>query len=250
MAEYEVFQNPPITEAIIDIRTILPDDISLNDLEKLHDRVKDRFPQKEEMKFFSGKMKLPDKHDSGFDFINNDSRTLGYLFKSEKGSTVVQFRLDGFTFNKLKPYQNWEIFSGQGRDLWNLYLETTKPSQIQRIGVRYINHILLPLPFDDFDEYILTNPKIAPDLPQGLFSFFMRFEIPHPEMGFNAIVTQTMEPPNEERRLPFVYDIDVFKMEDYTKNPDKIWDDLTDLKKFENDIFFKSITDKTKELFK
>ncbi len=40
------------------------------------------------------------------------------------------------------------------------------------------------------------------------------------------------------------------KEEDYTDKPEKIWEDLKELKKFENNIFFKSITGKTKELFK
>ncbi len=250
MAEYEVFPNPPITEAIIDIKTILPENRSLADLEMLYEKVKDHFPEKTAKGFFNGKMKFPDKENPDFDPVYSESGIIGYLFKSEDGSKVVQFRMNGFTFNKLRPYQNWDIFSEQGRELWNLYLEASKPSQINQVGLRYINHIKLPLPFNDFNEYILTNPKIAPGLPQGIFNFFIRLEIPNPEIRCNAVIIQTIESSYQKDTLPLIFDIDVFKEEDYTDNPEKIWEDLKELKKFENNIFFKSITGKTKELFK
>ncbi|MEE4357485.1 MAG: TIGR04255 family protein [Desulfococcaceae bacterium] len=249
MAEYEIFPNPPIAEAVIDIRTILPDSISITDIDYLCQKVEDRFPKKSAKNFFGGKIKVPGNENSDFGFVQSESGIIGYILISEDESEIVQFRMDGFTYNKLRPYQTWNLFYEKGHELWELYLKAVKPSEIRRIGLRYINHIKLPLPFNDFNEYILTNPRIAEGLVQGISSFFMRFVMADPELKCHAVVTQTIEP-HQDDTLPFIFDIDVFKEKDYTTNTDQIWIDFKDLKKFKNDIFFKSITDKTKELFK
>ena len=54
---------------------------------------------------------------------------------------IAQFNRDGFSFSRLKPYQNWELFHQEGQRLWGLYNEIAQPSEIQRIGLRFINRI-------------------------------------------------------------------------------------------------------------
>jgi uncharacterized protein (TIGR04255 family) len=95
----------------------------------------------------------------------------------------------------------------------------------------------------------LTTPEIAPGLPQGLSGFFMRLLIPDERSNCNAIVTETMEPP-QQNFLPLILDIDVFREAAFDVNATEIWDTLERLRDFKNQIFFKSITDKAKELFK
>jgi hypothetical protein len=102
----------------------------------------------------------------------------------------------------------------------------------------------------DFKEYILTNPEVAPKLPQSLSHFFMQIVMPNQEIEASAIITETMEPPTENQRLPLILDIDVFKEKIYADNKEEIWSDFENLRAFKNDIFFNSITDKTEELFK
>lgn len=78
----------------------------------------------------------------------------------------------------------------------------------------------------------------------------MQIVIQNPEMQATAIITQTMEKPAENRRLPLILDIDVFKETVYVDNKEEIWNDFEKLRIFKNEIFFNSITEKTKELFK
>jgi len=174
-----------------------------------------------------------------------------FFFRSPTDKKVVQARLDGFTFNKLKPYEDWEKFRDEGRELWGTYLDIANPIRANRISLRYINRIEAPLPFKDFNEYILTSPQVAPELPQALSTFFMRIQIPFNEQMALATIVQTMEEPTENQKLPLIIDIDVVRQSNFTKDTfDTMWDEFGELRNIKNDIFFNSITDKAKELFK
>ena len=106
---------------------------------------------------------------------------------------------------------------------------------------------------EDFKRYVLTVPEIASDLPQGLSEFFMRLVIPEENKKCTAIVTSTMEPvvsSDGNETLPYILDIDVFKDVQIDGDSDAIWDIFEDLRKFRNEIFFHSITERAKELFR
>jgi len=82
----------------------------------------------------------------------------GVQFISPDGKKVVQFRLDGFSFHKLKPYQSWELLKEEAMQIWKYYLECAKPLNVKRAALRYVNQIDIPLPFKNLEEYILTVP--------------------------------------------------------------------------------------------
>lgn len=100
MDEFTVFPNAPITEAVLDIRAELPKEIKLEDLVVFQNFIRERFPEKRE------------RVSANFQFVSEEgvtgtpSKVDGYLFNSPANNKVVQVRLDGFTFNKLKPYEN------------------------------------------------------------------------------------------------------------------------------------------------
>ncbi len=248
--DYPTFPNPPITEALIDIRVDLPKETNLEKLLLLQDEIRNRFPYKEEKITWETGFQLQDKGEP--QIFKHAAEINGYLFRSTDKTKIVQSRMDGFTFNKLKPYQNWDVFCEEAKELWNRYLEIAKPKNTTRLALRYINQIDIPLPFGDFKEYILTVPEIAPGLPNVLSEFVMRLVIPIEEIKCNAIVLETMKPietKNNQRFLPLIFDIDVFKLILLDPTSNEIWDIMSRLRKFKNDIFFKSLTEKAKELF-
>lgn len=246
MTEHTVFANAPIVEALLDVRTKLSEKTALTDLLPFHDRIKDRFPTKEERRFLKGDFEVLPEPKATI----AESGTDGFFFKSPTEKKCVQARLDGFTFNKLKPCDRWDTFRDEARELWDLYFEVVRPAEISRIALRYINRIEVPIPLGDFSEYILTNPQVAPGLPQGLAQFFMQLVLPNNDIGATATIVQTMEKPTPEDKLPLILDIDVWRLAKYTDNTATMWDEFEKLRDFKNNIFFSSITDKAKELFK
>ena len=248
MNNFKVLRNAPITEAILDINVKLPDGLDLNIFDEFQENIKNSFKDRLTKRSFEAKFKLSPGKDEISPLTHKGSAE-GYLFRSPNENKIVQTSLNGFTFNKLRPYENWEIFHREARELWELYYQITRPIKVSKIALRYINRIEIPLPFDDFSEYILTSPQVAPGLPQGLSHYFMRIEIPNPEIGALAIIIQTMQKPTDSQKLPLIFDIDVTK-DNYTGEQSEIWNEFESLRNFKNGIFFNSITEKTKELFK
>lgn len=175
----------------------------------------------------------------------------GYLFRSADGTQAVQALRQGFSFSRFKPYQDWKTFSREARDLWSRFATLTKPDKVTRIGLRYINRIELPLPFNDLKEYLLTVPEIAPGLPQGLSGFFFRTVIPVEAAEAFATITETIAEGDASKGVvPVILDIDVFRMGTFPIVADKLWPRFDPLRELKNDFFFKSLTDKAKDLFK
>lgn len=138
----------------------------------------------------------------------------------------------------------------EARRLWDLYRQTVAPTSIERIALRYINRIELPLPFSDFTEFILTAPEIAPGLPQELSHFLMQLHIPSPSRDAMVIITETIEKPEGDPSiLPFILDIDAVSKRRLTADDESLWERFESLHDLKNEIFFHSITDKAKELF-
>lgn len=248
MTEPEHLTHAPIVEASLGINVTLPDSIDNDKLASFQERLGGRYPTKEVRMMWSGQVEI--KPGSPPTTTGAGGPT-GYLFRSADGTQAVQALRQGFSFSRFRPYQDWETFSREARDLWSRYAALTKPEKVTRIGLRYINRLELPLPFHDFKEYLLTLPEIAPGLPQGLSGFFFRVVIPIEKAEAFATITETIVEGEEPKGVvPVILDIDVFRMGAFPIVVEKLWSAFDRLRELKNDIFFKTITDKAKDLFK
>ena len=248
MAKRTIFPRAPITEAVLDIRALLPAEINLESLRTFHDSVKENYPGKRERRIWKGGIEI--KPEGHLEVLQSRGEPDGYQFISLDEKQIVQARLDGFTYNRLRPYDRWESFRDQAKSLWETYVTVARPERIIRTALRYINRIEIPLPMGDFKEYILTIPEVAPRLPQGLAKFFMQLFLTVDEIPATAIVTETLEPVSNFNKLPLIFDIDVVCETGFAVGSEEVWRLFEKLHDLKNDIFFDSITDRTKELFR
>lgn len=248
MAEYTHLNNAPITEALIDIRLKVRNAFDVRKLESLYKDIEAKYPAKKERHKWEGRLEFK----KGEIPISAGSEKIdGYIFTSSNGKKIFQARIDGFTFNRLKPYETWEAFRDEALELWELY-KTVLSSDITRVALRYINKFNIPLfpePLKDFNEYLTAAPIVPEGLPQGLSSFLTRVVIHEPTIDAAAIITQAFEQIVDPKFLPIILDIDVFKQKDLIGEKEA-WQTLESLRDLKNRIFFESITEKTKELFK
>jgi len=247
MAEYSALRNAPITEALVDIRIRIKEDFDVNRFLSLHGAIVDQYPGKKTRHKWEGRFEFK----KGETPVPSGTQTIdGYIFTSDDEKQVFQARIDGFTFNRLRPYENWETFRDEAFRLWKLYRDLVSP-EIIRVALRYINKFDIPLfpqPLRDFNEYLVAAPIVPEELPQGVSSFLTRVVMHDPGIDAAAIITQAFEQIVDPKFLPIILDIDVFRQSE-ALSEEEAWQTLEKLRHFKNKIFFASITEKTKELF-
>lgn len=245
MAKYTHLEKAPITEALIDIRIKVRDNLRVEQLESIYNSISGQYPDKKARHKWEGKFELK----KGEPPVSLGTETIdGYIFTSADQKQIFQARIDGFTFSRLKPYGTWEQLRDEAHKLWQIYRETTSP-EITRAALRYINKMEIPLSGKDFSEYLTSAPIIPEGLPQGVSSFLTRVVIHEPLINAAAIITQALEQVVNPNFIPIILDIDVFKQKSEGLSEKDAWDTLEKLRHFKNKIFFESITEKTKEVF-
>lgn len=245
MTEYPILTNAPITEALIDIRVKLSTEFGAQSIDSIHETIKSQYPEKQEQKI--SEVKLEPKTEEIVKPIK--AKIDGYRYISSDKKQIVQTRLDGFTFSRLHPYFKWEELRNEAYRLWKLYKAITTPELITRVAVRYINNLNIPMPIKDFGDYLTAPPTVPDSLPQGVGSFLTRIVIHEPSIGANAIITQALEQIAVEK-APIILDIDVFKLQPKGIEEKDAWETLEKFRHFKNKIFFNSITNNLKEMYK
>ncbi len=176
-------------------------------------------------------------------------RVTGYVLRSSDQLNVAQFRTDGFTFSRLRPYTRWEEVFPQALELWNLYVEAASPGLVTRIATRYINHIRIPGQSVDFDDYLTAGPKVPSELPQTIGGFLIRIVLLNPETGVAANVIQALERAADPRFTTVILDIDAYRVKEWKPDDATMVKTFALLREFKNRIFFNHITEHTARLF-
>lgn len=247
MARIRYLRNAPITEAIVDFRVALPRDFRAEQLRSIKERLAGDYPHAVERKGmqalleFAGAQKPEMRtYDVGFQ---------GIWLKSDDQKRIGQFRIDGFTFNRLKPYTSWDEIRPEALRLWNGYVDVAKPQSVTRVALRYINHMTLPKAAVEWDNYIVTVPSLPKLAPQELSSFATRVVLKDPERQLTANVTQVLEVDVETAMPTLVLDIDVFRTGDFAVTQDALQPILEALRLYKNEIFFGSLTEQFAEAY-
>ena len=171
----------------------------------------------------------------------------GIFYKSDDEKYVAQFRIDGFTLNRLKPYTNWEDFTSHALALWEVYVEQAQPELVTRLALRYINHLPLPKGTSELANFMQVPPYLPPELPQSVSAFYWKVTTQDPYKGVSAHITQSLQ--RSEQDVVLLVDIDAFRSMDCTPRDSSIFETLDLLRGFKNTIFFNLLTEETVRRF-
>ncbi len=241
------YSKAPITEAIIDLRVALPEGFSVDKLKNIHSYISDNFPTIEP--FYKGVGALSYQPGASFK-VDTSEQQIGFWFRSEDNLETFQATLEGFSFNRLAPYESWEEFSSDAKNLWEIYKEICRPIHVTRAAVRYINQINIPAnELIELKDYLSTVPEVSPRLPQkALQTFFMQLQIPQQDLDCMLIINEAIAPPTSPEIVTVILDLDLFRQQVWDSNDEDVWRFLEKLRHRKNEVFEASITDRTKEL--
>jgi len=178
--------------------------------------------------------------------VEHRTQWIGFRLENESKNRVIQFTQTGIAISSVGNYESWETFHQEALNLWSLFNELTEPRIINRLGVRYINKILIEEK-ETPSTYLKTVQQSNFNLPLQRDTFFYQdtYKIPNQPYSINWACTQQ----SEANQQFLIVDIDVFTspLPDIEKS--SLIKHLNKIRWLKNKIFFNSITDIALEKF-
>jgi uncharacterized protein (TIGR04255 family) len=234
----------PIREALIDI-TIEPR-VSLETIKLRADSLAKTFSKRTDIwEATFGVSFDPD----GARHAKPSKRQLGFRFDSSNPPHVLQARVNGFTFSRLSPYEDWFQLRAAAQECWSHFAKDVAACRVTRIAVRYINALKFPMPIRDFSDLLEAAPQVPADLPQGISNFIHQVAFEDPQGSYRAVVTQALESANPGEDITVLLDIEVNRNVVAEPTSEGIWNSLDDLRTAKNRIFFSHLTERAVDIF-
>jgi uncharacterized protein (TIGR04255 family) len=175
------YDRPPVVEALVEVY-FAGSQWDMTIPGRFYERVKDRFPG------VSSQVQLDIPIAPTGGPIGPLARERAQL-RSADGSRIVQVGRDLLVVNRLRPYSEFTEWRPDFVAMLTLYRELAQPSPFARVGVRYLNKIVVPEPEVELSNYF----RLYPEVPEGLGSphgpFILRVETrppSHPDHEFVA----------------------------------------------------------------
>jgi uncharacterized protein (TIGR04255 family) len=241
----EHLRRAPIVEALIDVRVIPREGITPEEFQRLGESLKAVYPTGSPIQSIEARIGV----DRGTVLPPQQVATnVGWLVQTAERTAVAQFRLDGFTFNKLEPYTRWEEVFEEADRLWRSYVEISRPVEVTRMAVRYINRLRLPSS-TELREFLEAPPVLPLPIPQTVREFLTRVVVYDAARDASAIITQALESALDPTFLPVLLDIDAFREAPVAPDDASMPQIFEQLRRLKNEVFFASITEKTVEMY-
>lgn len=243
---HRTYTNPPIEEALVEFRLVLAQGWDLTLPGKLHEKVKGEYAGKpREQRLVQASFQSVEGQPPGFAMHEGFGRA--QLVDTE-GHKLLSLGPDVLSVNVLKPYDGWQSFKPRIDQALRAYAEVAGADKVTRIGVRYINRVVIPSSDIDPSDYFLCGPA-APQvgLPSRLGAFVNRAEHVFDD-GTKLIVTFASIDA-EEGSSAYLLDLDVIWEGTAPLEISAALEKVDLLHQREGEAFEALITDKTREVF-
>lgn len=238
MARIRPLKNAPITEALIDVRVELPQEFDPAVFEAAHSKLSAQFPNLQRRHKITAQIKVGTQ-------TAPEAHLDGIFLRSKDELTIAQFRRDGFTLNRLKPYGSFDELLPNALRLWDMYVNAVQSVKVVRLAVRYINHLQMPQgrPLGE----ILTLPPEPPPGPlKAMAGFLSRFNLIANDGKVRANLTQAVEATGDPDARSILLDVDVYEpVQLEAPAGDSLGGAFQRLRTIKNEIFFGAITEET-----
>lgn len=250
MPEQETYPRAPIQEAVLDIRVRLSSPFSEDCLDELRTREQNSYPKFRRPFQIQFKVERTDPALEPTSEVS--SLANGGAMVSEDGLQIFQTRPDGFSHNRLAPYEDWKIFRSEARRLWDLYRDVVKPEFIEFVGLNYINLIRIPVGVE-ISDYLRAYIQVPRELPQELEVYNFQVQMVDPASESKMSIVVSFGARDADQRIPVTLNSQAFK---FLNKPitniteDEIWTTFDHLRSLKNLAFESCITEKVREGFR
>ncbi len=244
----------PIVEAVVDFRTRAEVPWRQQDVQESLNRQLPDYKKNELMFDFSVSFHVelnaqPDAQ--GASHTESSRRTqdwIGVKVETSDGINIGMFTRAGFTYSRLPPYEDWDRFSTEALRLWSVHHSMARSSDIQRLGVRFINRLEVPTENLDLSNYFQGFGTAPGRLPVA--GFFYRDVLACPPSAYLINVIRTLRLPEAAppTTVQLLLDIDVSSTEALVPDDARIKHRLGEMAWIKNRVFFDSLTEAALDL--
>ncbi len=240
------YRKPPVVEALCEIYFA---DSTWDDTVPgaFYERVKQDFPEKRQREIQEAQIAL------GPAGVTAGVRRLPpwMQFASEKGDRMIQIARDLLVVNQLRPYPHFEGWEPVVHSALEIYKELTQPGKILRLGLRYINRVVIPGAPVAMEHYFTIYPQLPKALGDTHGPFLVRVEVPQPDQGHTVLITFGTAPPRQPSQDEQNFMLDLYDILQLDKPLDEI-ELKEEIQRAHNNVvmaFEDSITDRLRHLF-
>lgn len=174
---------------------------------------------------------------------------VGVSFRSVDGLHVLQVKRDGLSLSRLRPYSDWDELFNEMWHAWQIYKKVVGPSRVNRVSTRFINQINVPVG-RDFDDFFVVSPRLPEGAPNFINTFSTTVGIPYQGQKSNAFMRMALVITNNPTVMPVILDFDILHDCDFSPDEDDaVCDNINALRPIKNQLFFGSLKDPAMELF-
>lgn len=245
------YKNPPIEEALVEFRFEPSQEWDLTMPGRLHGELREAYPGKPRQQNVV-QASLVAQQGQAPNFAVREG--LGKVqLVTDDASRLVAIGPDVLSVHMLRPYQRdeeasgWDEFRPRIVEALSAYWDVAEPSGVQRIGLRYINKVVIPESSVEVARYLKAAPPSVDGLPEQLGGFVGRVEYVYPDEVRLVVSHATVEAP--EGQVAFLMDIDLIWQSNEAVDKDAALAIADDLRARERDVFEALITDDARGLF-
>ncbi len=135
-------------------------------------------------------------------------------------SAMLQIAQNRLIINQLKPYINWDTFKSLILDTFRKYINVCGDFELNRISLRYINHII-PAPNEEFsiEDFLIIFPLFPKPLEKPIMDFQQSYQFMYDSLD-EFLVHKTGVGVNPEGTNVVILDLDFIsqKIENFQDN--------------------------------
>ena len=230
------YRKAPLTEAVVEFRLSSP--ISESNIAKIARSLKNTYPVQEQ----SRTIDLAVNADS----VNARQSPDGYVIRSLDSLDQFVVRRDSVLTLRLAPYLGFDTLSSTMRENWKKIEKYKVFRDVWRIGLRFVNRLDLPgtdIRLGDWGNFSFDTPVVS----RGTVTDFTVRAVSRTG-SFGAILAFQSVPSPIIDHSSLLIDIDTFIEHNLPEREEDFWAVLQSLREMKNDLFERSITDRTRTL--
>jgi uncharacterized protein (TIGR04255 family) len=173
-------------------------------------------------------------------------------FLREDESALLQLSPNTLAINHVAVYPGWEKVKAELLEQLDIYREIANPASLKRIGLRYINRIVVDLDHIDVTRHFVTFPGYPKLSEEALLDSLnvqasLRFSSPPVQLNFTLTDRAVSQAGSVSDAKTYIFDLDAFAADGEVPELDDVASWLESAHKRLEDFFDASFSDEVHE---